>query len=785
MKCNNCGATISDDSLFCTSCGAKVTPAEPQANPVQEQAPAQEQAQQEQPQEQAAAQEQAQPQEQAPVQAQQEQPQEQAAAQAQPQEQAQPQPQQAPAQEQAAAQAQPQQQAPVQPQQAQPQQQTWQAAPQGAPAGTETPAAEKKGKVVKTVIIVAVIAAVIALLIFLIVKIVGALSGGGNEKQIVFEKDGALYYMANMDKEDSEIEIADTRECFSNVQLIDDGKSLLYVDEKKSELFVVELGKLKKNTSKNDKYIKEIDSDVSDVYAISSKEIYYVNYDGELFFYNGKESNEIDDDVEYIVSKCGDMLYYQGYDKDMEYVFCGYNTKTEKEDEIADNAYLQAIDSSDEKVYILADDELQVLDGSGKPETLAEDVSSVVDIDTKTGTAYYVKSESETGIAYDYVVDDMETVELKEPVKTDYFTETTPELALDEYDYEEYIDDPDYFFSWLWEDEDCGMYYTYSSNCEAYVYTDKTNWYIFDEERYWDDYYDYEDLLYSVGNTEQLREDLKSEEVNVNKDSLYILDGGKETLIQENVASSYLDADASKKIVVFGCLGEDGDDVSVKLSEIYYASDVQYALDDAYYYSTPDTYYYAVGASEKQELDGIPYNMYATSNDDEIVIGFIEDSVDYDYYEQELILYTVSGKELKEKQSLSDEGCYGGCSKDGFYFFENIKGGEGDLMVYNGGKVKKVAKDVNVDTSSILDDENIIQIDDSQDLILIDKSGKDKKIDKDVNRYTYINSKRIVYVRDDDLYVYTGKDDSQRITKNLDSYGSYWVNEAEASNSYY
>ena len=106
-------------------------------------------------------------------------------------------------------------------------------------------------------------------------------------------------------------------------------------------------------------------------------------------------------------------------------------------------------------------------------------------------------------------------------------------------------------------------------------------------------------------------------------------------------------------------------------------------------------------------------------------------------------------------------------------------------MVYNGGKVKKVAKDVNVDTSSILDDENIIQIDDSQDLILIDKSGKDKKIDKDVNRYTYINSKRIVYVRDDDLYVYTGKDDSQRITKNLDSYGSYWVNEAEASNSYY
>ena len=28
----------------------------------------------------------------------------------------------------------------------------------------------------------------------------------------------------------------------------------------------------------------------------------------------------------------------------------------------------------------------------------------------------------------------------KKPVKSDYFTETTPEVALDEYDYEEYID---------------------------------------------------------------------------------------------------------------------------------------------------------------------------------------------------------------------------------------------------------------------------------------------------------------------------------------------------------
>ena len=340
MKCSNCGAEISDDSRFCTFCGAKTVPVEAKAEetpvetqPVQAEAPAQGAA---------------------PVQETQ------------------------PAQERA---------------QAQPQQ-TWPPVPQPAPAAQSTGTPEKKSVKAKPIIITVVVAAIAVLVIFIIVKLIGSISGGVNEKSIVYQKDDTLYYMSNMDKEDSEIEIADTREYFSDIKLLDDGKALVYIDERKSELYVVQLDKLKKDSSKNDKYIEEIDSRVSQVRAYASDNIYYLNNDGELYYYNGKESTELDDDVDSIEAKCGNVLYYQSYNKDGDYVLNSYNLKTEKGDKIAKNAYVYAND--DGKIYILADDELQSVDGNGKAKTLAEDVESILDIDTDTGAAYIIKLETQT-----------------------------------------------------------------------------------------------------------------------------------------------------------------------------------------------------------------------------------------------------------------------------------------------------------------------------------------------------------------------------------------------------
>ena len=773
MKCSNCGAEISDDSRFCTFCGAKTVPVEAKAEEtpvetqsVQEAAPAQET----QPvQAEAPVQEAAPAQETQPVQA--EAPAQGAAAQ-----ETQPAQAETPVQGAAAQETQPAQESA----QAQPQQ-TWQPVPQPAPAAQSTGTPEKKYVKAKPIIITVVVAAIAVLVIFIIVKLIGSISGGVNEKSIVYQKDDTLYYMSNMDKEDSEIEIADTREYFSNIKLLDDGKALVYIDERKSELYVVQLDKLKQDSSKNDKYIEEIDSKVSQVRAYASDNIYYLNNDGELYYYNGKESKELDDDVDSIEAKCGNMLYYQSYNKDGEYVLNSYNLKTEKGDKIAKNAYVYAND--DGKIYILADDELQSLDENGKSKTLAEDVESILDIDTDTGAAYIIKQETQEGKAYDYVTDDAEDYsDVKEPVKSDYFTETTPEIALDEYDYEEYVDDPDYFFDWLWTDDETGMYYLYSSNCDADVYTDKTNWYIFDSDKYWDDEYDYESIAYDKSRIETLREDLKSEDVTITKNNLYYIDGDKETLIQENVSSSYSYADAEKKVVFFGVLGDDEDGVSIKISDIYSASDVQYQLDDAYSYSEPSDYYYAVGTSDKQKLKDIPTGLYSDYNSSKIVVAYVDDV--YDTTGAELVAYTVSGKDLKEDETLSkDAYYYGKWYDDGFYFYDKADNDEGNLTKYDGGKPEEIAKDVSLYSLSINDDGSLIEIDDSYDLIYYDKSGKDKRIDRDVEEYSYINSKRIVYVSDGDLYVYTGKDDSQRISRNV---YTYWVPEEQSgySNNY-
>ena len=793
MKCSNCGAEISDDSRFCTFCGAKTVPVEAKAEEtpvetqsVQEAAPAQETqpVQAEAPvQEAAPAQETQQPvqaeaaaQETQPAQA--ETPVQGAAAQ-----ETQPVQAETPVQAEAPAQG----AAPVQETQpaqesaqAQPQQ-TWQPVPQPAPAAQSTGTPEKKSVKAKPIIITVVVAAIAVLVIFIIAKLIGSISGGVNEKSIVYQKDDTLYYMSNMDKEDSEIEIADTREYFSNIKLLDDGKALVYIDERKSELYVVQLDKLKQDSSKNDKYIEEIDSKVSQVRAYASDNIYYLNNDGELYYYNGKESTELDDDVDSIEAKCGNVLYYQSYNKDGDYVLNSYNLKTEKGDKIAKNAYVYAND--DGKIYILADDELQSVDGNGKAKTLAEDVESILDIDTDTDAAYIIKQETQEGKAYDYVTDDAEDYsDVKEPVKSDYFTETTPEIALDEYDYEEYVDDPDYFFDWLWTDDETGMYYLYSSNCESDVYTDKTNWYIFDSDKYWDDEYDYESIAYDKSRIETLREDLKSEDVTITKNNLYYIDGDKETLIQENVSSSYSYADAEKKVVFFGVLGDDEDGVSIKISDIYSASDVQYQLDDAYSYSEPSDYYYAVGTSDKQKLKDIPTGLYSDYNSSKIVVAYVDDV--YDTTGAELVAYTVSGKDLKEDKTLSkDAYYYGKWYDDGFYFYDKADNGEGDLTKYDGGKPEEIAKDVSLYSLSINDDGSLIEIDDSYDLIYYDKSGKDKRIDRDVDVYSYINSKRIVYVSDGDLYVYTGKDDSQRISRNV---YTYWVPKEQSgySNNY-
>ena len=107
------------------------------------------------------------------------------------------------------------------------------------------------------------IVALVAVAVILVIKLLGGVSGGGdNEKKLAFQKDGVLYYVPNMDKEKDPIEIDESRdEDGWTYEFSEDGKYLYYLSrDDHGELCRVEVDKLKADSDKNSKYIVEIDS---------------------------------------------------------------------------------------------------------------------------------------------------------------------------------------------------------------------------------------------------------------------------------------------------------------------------------------------------------------------------------------------------------------------------------------------------------------------------------------------------------------------------------------------
>ncbi|MEE1101582.1 MAG: zinc-ribbon domain-containing protein [Agathobacter sp.] len=771
MKCSNCGAEIADNSLFCTYCGTKQEkPAPVEEAPIQEAQPM--------------ADEPAQPAEEAPVQetpVQEAQPAEEAPAQeAQPAEEAPEQPvEEAPVQEKPVQEAQPAEEAPVQETPVQETQPAEEAPAQEAQYSyiPEDNVENVKKSNKKIMIGLGVVGAVAVVgLIVGGVKLVGNMSGKPNEKAIVYIKDDSLYYSSNMDKEDKEIEIDDSRDGFSEVRLIDNGKKLVYLDNKKNELKLAELTKLKKDSSKNDKYITDIDKDVADFIVYDDKEIYYMTEDEDFYYYNGKDSVKVDDEVVDIHGHLGDKICYSKDEKDEKVDLYTYDPKKDSSDKLKKSVTVEA-DYLD-KLYVLDGDELLSFDEKGKEEKVAEDVSSVVDIDDENDIIYFTKDDVTKKKGIDFVEDDCPKEEPKEPEEKDYLTETTPELSFDEYRYTTYITDPVAFLNsyYMYEDEDMGMKYTYGKDYDR-VYTDGTKWYLYDDDAYYDDYWDYQDDLYDYEDAEEMREELEEMTIETSKMDLYIVKKGKETLIKENVGG--VKADASKEIA-FYYEKEDKKTDKIKLSELSYAGEIEYLVDDDYEDDSDADYFYQIGTSKSQKFKENAYHMSANHKGNEIVVGIKDEDADYDDGFK-LVAYKISGSELKEIDVLSKNAGYGYWADGAYYFMSDVDYSEdkADLSVFKDGKTEEIAKNVSTNYGAVITEkDSVVCLSDDEDLLVYDNKGDKEKVDKNVSNYTVVNSNRIVYVKNEDLYVYTGKD-SNKIANNIDSEYNYWVNQNE------
>lgn len=765
MKCRACGNEIADDSLFCTFCGAKVEEMQNAPNEQQnvtdntdevnleegivknmmEQEAAEASAEAEQPVQQEAPAEAEQPvQQEAPAEA--EQP-------AKPETPAQP----------------VQSETPVQP--VQPTQQ-YEAPQQGAQPNTAATAKSKTNFLTIGIIVVLIIV-VIAAIIFLVSKVFGNLGGSKNDKAIAYVSDGEVFYTANMDKDKDPISVSKVRgseaDYDNDLKLTSDGKYLYFaskVEDDGNTICRAEVGKLKADSKKNDKYIVEIDKGITSYRLLSDeKQMLYTKYDGSLNYYDGDSEDCIEKDVNdyYLVDE--HTVVYLTDDGDL----CYYDLKSKKDDTIDDD--VSGIDKCDSKDFIVYEKDYEDLYcGSidGDSEKIETGIDSYIGCDEDKKTVYYTVSDSDEQGLYAYIDDKYadDDAKVEEPDVKTCLTAVTEEEALPEYEKEylaEYPDEKDDFYRDLYYQSDLNMYYMYNiDNDKEYLYDDLAKqWYVFDEDKY-----DELDEAYSeVADRIELREELKDASVDTTVSELYSCVVGKDPeCINENVSSyAYCSYDGS--ILYYSAAGDTTEKISIDdVTSVY---DAQYQVEDMLSDAGSESFCYVDGNEQSMDVDGDICSADVSAYGNEVIFGIRDDGV------TSLVAYSLKKGTLTEGDELTDDGSYGTWIDKGYYFFSDVSDDEGDLNVYKNGKTECILEGVSSEYLERYDDGTFTALDNYDGdgtLVTFTASGDETKISKNVSTYSRVNAKRIVYMKNDNLYVHTGKKDDRKIAKDVVTY---------------
>ena len=649
--------------------------------------------------------------------------------------------------------------------------------PTGTPVmpGMETDT-DKKKKTTR-IIGVAAVAVVVAAVGFVGFKVVNAMHPH-LDKQLLYCKDGRLYYVDNVSKEKEPVEIyqAHSDDNSFSIQYTKDQKYAFFLtgSDDKQRLYRVNTQKLTSNESKNEKYIEEIDSGVTDYTVIDSDKVLYNrssnnDYGYELNYYDGKDTKEIDSDVVSDYVRRGDMVYYQRDNNDDNYDLCYYNLKNGKHGDI-DESY-DVIDCNESEIlYSVADGDTYDI-YKAKPGSKATKIISEVSNDYKgslsEGTIYYTKKRTESKSYYDYVNDPYASQDASatEPQMEDYMSEVKARDILDDYTYEEYKEHRNEFYDYYVYDYDSiycmgtDLYPYYGSDGTYYVDESNGKFYSYDQDAYNDAYDDY----YEIENRNELRESLKDMTYDSTFYDMYLYTSkGGEKKIAESVIP--VQEDPIHQIFFYRKAQDLDEEKVCSLDDVYYASDVESYINSS---SSDDLaiYAYINGKEQDMKMD----SGYFTVSSDGKTVMVVDD---YDDDNVELIAYSKKGDGLEKIGTVEKNFESGSWYNDNYYYFDN----NNDFYIYSKGKSKKIAKDVAC--AELENDGNYMTYEAGS------SEGKDVKIlkgDEQIGKLrdvssnddtTYIDSKCIVYLTyDGDLNVYDGED-SRKIDRDV---YNYWM----------
>ena len=631
---------------------------------------------------------------------------------------------------------------------------------------------DKKKKTRTRLIGVAAVAVVVAAVGFGGFKVWNAMNPQ-LDKQMIYAKDGRLYFTPNVSKEKDPVEIynAHDNETSYEIKYTKNQKYAFFLTDSEDEqrLYRVNTQKLTSNESKNDKYIEEIDSGVTDFSVLGSDRILYYrdsNSGRELNFYDGKDTKEIDSKVK---AQChsGNVVYYlRDEGDDYNYELYYYNLKTGKHGDI-DECIEVADYNENEILYSVSDgdtcDIYKAKPGS-EGTKIVSDVASDWTGNLDAGVISYKREITESKSYYDFVNDPYaaEDANATEPQMDDYLTEVDPEDVLDSYAYNNYLDDRSYFYS-----NDTSMdsitindtsYYSCYSNSNVYYNYDNDDFYLYDEDAYSEAYDDY----YAAGNRDDLRDALKDLTFDSTSYDLYLYTSkGGEKKIAESILP--IDSDPVNQIFLYRKAQDLGDEKVCSIDDLYDASDVENYI----YNSDNDSSVYVNINGKEQDMKMTSVRINCSEDGKTVMIVNQRDEDSY-----ELIAYKKKGDSLEKIGTVEKDYTTGSWYGNDYYYFDDNH----DFYIYSNGKSKKIAKDVKV--AELEDDGNFMVFDvdssyESSDLKVLKGDEQIGKI-RDVGYYgaTYVDKNCIVYITNDgDLNVYDGED-SRKIDRDV---YRYWM----------
>ena len=631
---------------------------------------------------------------------------------------------------------------------------------------------DKKKKTRTRLIGVAAVAVVVAAVGFGGFKVWNAMNPQ-LDKQMIYAKDGRLYFTPNVSKEKDPVEIynAHDNETSYEIKYTKNQKYAFFLTDSEDEqrLYRVNTQKLTSNESKNDKYIEEIDSGVTDFSVLGSDRILYYrdsNSGQELNFYDGKDTKEIDSEVK-AQYHSGNVVYYlRDEGDDYNYELYYYNLKTGKHGDI-DECIEVADYNENEILYSVSDgdtcDIYKAKPGS-EGTKIVSDVASDWTGNLDAGVISYKREITESKSYYDFVNDPYaaEDANATEPQMDDYLTEVDPEDVLDSYAYNNYLDDRSYFYS-----NDTSMdsitindtsYYSCYSNSNVYYNYDNDDFYLYDEDAYSEAYDDY----YAAGNRDDLRDALKDLTFDSTSYDLYLYTSkGGEKKIAESILP--IDSDPVNQIFLYRKAQDLGDEKVCSIDDLYDANDVENYI----YNSDNDSSVYVNINGKEQDMKMTSVSMNCSEDGKTVMVV---DQSDED--SNELIAYKKKGDSLEKIGTVEKDYRSGSWYGNNYYYFDDNH----DFYIYSNGKSKKIAKDVKV--AELEDDGNFMVFDvdssyESSDLKVLKGDEQIGKI-RDVGYYgaTYVDKNCIVYITNDgDLNVYDGED-SRKIDRDV---YRYWM----------